>query len=477
MRAREITPPLALDSYQRAARVILSNHLITSTYPDRIALPLLRRWATELRDDLLELFGYRLEVTETTARLFTVSDRLNPSAPARTASERTFDRTRYAYLALCLAALGRAGNQITLSELADHVAADAAQVDGVELSTDRASDRDAFVDAVAGSESEAPSPSPTVTQTAGRPIPKRRSTLRHRPFRRRSAVPSTARPAAPSLHPRTPGRRDLERLRGRRNSRGRERDRTPSTSALVERPVVLAGELDQHELIALAQPKTASEVELLTGLVAERRAEGIAMIDPTGRLSDVRFPSTGTIAQVALLLAGEIADRVLDVDAPELPKLPIPHVSDDHLIEQLDAAIPPEAGIFEDLADEEEEFPLPAGEPTEPPEPVTYPKIDDDWLADKVTELVDQFGRTFAAQWQADHNGLRKQALGLLQRLRLTHAVDGGVLVLPVLARYRDVVVSVRERDPQIDFAVDNSAPDPSTNSAPNLPPTANYQR
>ena len=77
-----------------------------------------------------------------------MSDRLNPSAPARTSSERTFDRTRYAYLALCLAALGRAGNQITLSELADHVAADAAQVDGVELSTDRASDRDAFVDAV-----------------------------------------------------------------------------------------------------------------------------------------------------------------------------------------------------------------------------------------------------------------------------------------------------------------------------------------
>lgn len=240
--------------------------------------------------------------------------------------------------------------------------------------------------------------------------------------------------------------------------------------ALVERPVVLAGELDQHELIALAQPKTASEVELLTGLVAERRAEGIAMIDPTGRLSDVRFPSTGTIAQVALLLAGEIADRVLDVDAPELPKLPIPHVSDDHLIEQLDAAIP-EAGIFEDLADEEEEFPLPAGEPTEPPEPVTYPKIDDDWLADKVTELVDQFGRTFAAQWQADHNGLRKQALGLLQRLRLTHAVDGGVLVLPVLARYRDVVVSVRERDPQIDFAVDNSAPDPVDEFGPEPSP------
>ena len=97
----------------------------------------------------------------------------------------------------------------------------------------------------------------------------------------------------------------------------------------------------------MAQPKTASEVELLTGVGgrAPRRGNRDDRSHTAG-LSDVRFPSTGTIAQVALLLAGEIADRVLDVDAPELPKLPIPHVSDDHLIEQLDAAIP-EAGIFE----------------------------------------------------------------------------------------------------------------------------------
>ncbi len=102
----------------------------------------------ELRDDLLELFGYRLEVTETTARLFTVTDRLETGAPARTGTDRPFDRHRYAYLALALAALGRAGNQITLSELADHVASEATQVAGVTLSTDRAADRDAFVDAV-----------------------------------------------------------------------------------------------------------------------------------------------------------------------------------------------------------------------------------------------------------------------------------------------------------------------------------------
>lgn len=460
MRAREITP-LALDSYQRAARIVLSNHLITTTYPDRIALPLVRRWATELRDDLLELFGYRLEVTETTARLFTVSDRLDPSAPARTASERTFDRTRYAYLALCLAALGRAGNQITLSELADHVAADAAQVDGVELSTDRAADRDAFVDAVSWLGVRGAISLADGDATGWASNPEAGEALYDID---RSVVVALFRPPRALQH--------LHSIRGLLavdTGDATEDDGIAVDAkeigrrvrrALVERPVVLAGDLGHHELIALAQPRTAADVEVLTGLVAERRAEGIAMIDPSGRLSDVRFPSTGTVAQVALLLAGEIADRILDVDAPDLPTRSLPPVSDQHLVAQLDGAIP-EAGIFEDLAEAEEALPSPRPEAAEPPEPVTYPMIGDDWLADKITELVERFGRTFAAQWQADHDGLRRQAIGLLGRLRLTHSVAGGVLVLPVLARYRDVVVSVRERDPQIDFAVDNSASDP----------------
>ena len=56
-------------------------------------------------------------------------------------------------------------------------------------------------------------------------------------------------------------------------------------------------------------------------------------------------------------------------------------------------------------------------------------------------------------------------------RVLRPHAVDGGVLVLPVLARYRDVVVSVRERDPHIDFAVDNSAPDPVDEFGPGSSP------
>ena len=354
MKAREISP-LALDSYQRAARVILSNHLVTQTYPDRIALPLLRRWATELRDDLMTLFGYRLDVTETTARLFTVSDRLDAGTPAKTATDRTFDRYRYAYLALALAALGRAGNQITLSELADHVAADAAQVDGVDLSTERASDRDAFVDAVGWLAARGAIALADGDAGGWAANPDAGEALYDID---RSVVIALFRPP-----------RALQHLRSIRGLlAGADAVTEDDTSefgtarpvdvketarrvrrALVERPVVYAADLDDDELMQLALPRTAADVELLTGLVAERREEGVAMIDSSGRLSDVRFPGTGTVAQVALLLAGEIADRVLDPDAPETARMPLLRGRCDDLIEQVDSAIP-QSGIFDSLA-------------------------------------------------------------------------------------------------------------------------------
>ncbi|GAB2648263.1 TIGR02678 family protein [Prescottella soli] len=468
MRARTVSP-LDLDSYQRAARVILSNHLVTQTYPDRLALPLLRRWATELRDDLLELFGYRLEVTETTARLFTVADRLTPGTPARTANDRTFDRHRYAYLALALAALGRAGNQITLSELADHVAAEAAQVPGVALSTDRAADRDAFVDAVgwlaargaivladgdAGGWASNPDAGEALYD-----IDRSVVVALFRPPRALQHLTSVRSLLAGEKEP-------LDDEIGYRPTDPREIARR-MRRALVERPVVYADEFTDDERLQLALPRTAADVEELTGLVAERRAEGIAMIDPSGRMSDVRFPSTGTVAQVALLLAGEMADRVLDLDAPELPRRPLP-VSDQHdLMAHLDAAIP-SAGIFEHLADDAGDAPADLFTPVDDrPEPARYALLDDAWLAAAVDELVRQFGRTFAAQWQADHAGLQRSAVALLDRLHLVRLVDDGVLVLPAIARFRGVVVNIRDRTAQSDLFHEQVLGEPSSTDEP----------
>lgn len=67
-------PGFELSGYQRAARTLLFHPLVTEVYPNPGALPLIRRWAAELREDLAETFGYRLELSRTTARLLRAVD-------------------------------------------------------------------------------------------------------------------------------------------------------------------------------------------------------------------------------------------------------------------------------------------------------------------------------------------------------------------------------------------------------------------
>ncbi|MFD3743543.1 TIGR02678 family protein [Nocardia sp. NPDC058633] len=431
---RQRIDALALDSYQRAARVMLANHLVTRVYPDRIALPLIRRWATELREDLAELFGYRLEVTETTARLYPVHDRLDDARPARSVNDRVFDRRRYAYLSLALAALGRAGDQITLSELAEHVADYASRIEGLDLSTERAADRDAFVDAVGwlGARGALTLADGDAGGWASDP-------------EAGEALYDIDRPVVFALF-RPP--RALQHLHSVRGLLADDADQASPDQArrvrraLVERPVVYLDELSQAERALLGQDRLLGEVEYCTGLRAERRAEGVALIDTSGRLSDTRFPGTGTLAQVALLLIGEIADAVLDIDNP-VPRRPGALRADDALLDQLDASIPT-AGVFAPLADDiETDF---VDEAVESTEPVTYPFLDDGWVRATVNALTDRYGATFAAQWQADAGGLTTEVLALLTKLRLISPVDDGLLVLPALARYRGAVVTVRVR-------------------------------
>lgn len=448
MHARTIDS-LALDSYQRAARVVLANHLITRNYPDRIALPLIRRWATELREDLAELFGYRLEVTETTARLFPVLDQLDPGRPARTTADRLFDRRRYAYLALALAALGRAGDQITLSELAAQVASYTERVDGLDLASDRAADRDAFVDAVGWLAARG-----AVTLADGdaggwASDPEAGEALYDID---RSVVFALFRPPRALQHLQSVGG-----LLGEEAGGGDTRSPALALAsrsvrrALVEQPVVYIDDLAEPHRSLLGQEKLVHEVELVTGLRAERRAEGVALIDSSGRLSDVRFPGTGTLAQVALLLAGEIADLVLDLDAP-VARIPRPEVPIADLVEQLDSAIP-SATVFAPLADPFDIFATEEDSERQEQEPdiPEYLFIGADWIRDTVQMLAKRYGATFAAQWQADVPGLTTEVISLLERLRLVESVNSpelgaGLIILPALARYRGAIVTIRTR-------------------------------
>jgi hypothetical protein len=57
-------------------------------------------------------------------------------------------------------------------------------------------------------------------------------------------------------------------------------------------------------------------LERCFGLVTETRAEGIAITDPEEYLTDLPFPSTGTIARIALLALPDLLDQedALDLD-------------------------------------------------------------------------------------------------------------------------------------------------------------------
>ncbi|MGW4128947.1 TIGR02678 family protein [Amycolatopsis japonica] len=422
-----------LSSYQRAVRTLLINPLITESHPDARALPLVRRWADELRDELSRLFGYRLELSATTARLVRVLDRIDGTQRARTATDRLFDRRRYAYLVLTLAALGRGGAQLSLTELADTVAADAGRIDGLGLSTEKPSDRSAFVDAVAWLEARGALRLADGSARRWVDDPNAGEALYdidrdvvfsvYRPSRVLQHIPSVT----SLLKVSTAGSRDTRRQEvGQRARR-----------ALVERPVVYFAESDTDVANVLRNGRAVDDVERLTGCTVERRAEGVALLDPSGSFSDRRFPGTGTVAQTALLLIGEIADRLESPDAPEPARMSPP--SGRALAAEVDAGLP-RAGIFENLAD--------VGETAEASdfEGLECPLLETGWLTASMSRLVERYGSAFAAQWRADPPRLLGAALDLLADLRMVARVEGGVLALPLLARYRNVVFEVRKR-------------------------------
>lgn len=441
-------PEFERNAYQKAARTVLMNPLTTEIYPNVEALPLVRRWATPLADDLSQLFGYRLEMTPGTARLLRINDALDATHPALTDSTpaRAFDRQRYAYLALAIAVLGRSGTQLSLSELAERVSAETARIDGLRSSSEKIADRAAFVDAIGWLQTRgairladgnakrwADDPS------AGEALSDiDRDVIRalYRPTRVLQHIDSVTGLLARS--------EAVSRDTFRRESAQRVRRR------LVEHPVAYYDALDAADRGTLRNLSAAADVAQLTGMMIERRAEGVALLDVSGSFSDRRFPGTGTVAQVALLLANVIADRVLDVDAPELNQLAAPEPDGSGLTASLDLALPRSAASAEsDPADDRAPS---AEEPDEEPE--SYPLLEQGWLRHAVENLLRDYGSTFAAVWSVDPKRLTHAAVTLLAELSLVVVVPGGVLALPLLARYRNASIKINRRSGQGDVSL-----------------------
>ncbi|MFF3878075.1 TIGR02678 family protein [Streptomyces sp. NPDC001978] len=455
-RVAEGVSPLELADYQKAVRLVLRHPLVTPGYPDKTALATVRRWAGQLRTDLMEVLGYRLVTTADTARLQRAQDGLDATRPALTRAGRPFDRRRYAYLVLTLAALGRHGAQVALGELADAVAADAVRIDGLGLDTARKPDRDAFVDAVTW-----------LTERGALTLADGSATAWAGDPERAEALYDIDREILTAVHHPTRVLQHLASVTALLDSAGalgmsagraaQRRDQARRARRLVlENPVAYYADADTELLGQLRAPALTEDLERLTGLTVERRAEGVALIDTSGRLSDIRFPGGGTVAQAALLLAARISAAVqrFGRHAPEL--LPAPTAAERLAARarRIDGALPTRSVIAEFAAPDEATVETYGAHQTyethdeagEEREETRYPFVTDSWLRGRLKEITGEYGAGFAADLRGDPNRLLDQALDLLAAMSLIARVDGGALALPLLARYRGVTAQVKTR-------------------------------
>jgi uncharacterized protein (TIGR02678 family) len=455
MRVAADVSPLELAEYQQAVRLVLRHPLITASYPDRTALPLARKWAGQLRTDFAEVLGYTLVSTGETIRLRRVQDTLDATRPALTRAPRPFDRRRYAYLVLTLSALGRSGSQIALSELADAVAAEAGRIDGLGMDTGRKADRDAFVDAVAWLETRGALRMADGSAAEWVNDPEHAEALYDIDREIVAAVYAPSRVLqhlssvtelldGPDRDGPAQGINAQRRLNARRARR-----------LVLEHPVVYYADVDPGLRGQLRSAALTEDVERLTGLPLERRAEGVALVNIGHRLTDVAFPGTGTVAQAALLLCARIAGY-LQRNRARVEHLPAATAAE-RLAEaawRIDSALPDRGRVADLLT---AAIPAPATARLDGPAAqaedaeaetateATYPFLSEMWLLSELRKLVDEFGSGMAEKQVADPPGLLGDALGLLASAGLVSRVDGGVLVLPLLARYRSVTAQLKE--------------------------------
>jgi uncharacterized protein (TIGR02678 family) len=298
-----------------ALRALLARPLLVAD-ADGETLVLIRRHLPELREWLNRETGWRLDADSETARLFKTAPELSDAShPALGVNKEPFGRRRYVTLCLALSALARADAQITLGSLADDVLTASAEPElaatGFTLSLDRRADRSDLVavvrmllgwgalSRVAGDEEAYLSAGTDVLYDVRRPVLgvllsglRGPSTVTAESFADRLAE-LTAEPVAES-----------DELR---NQALRRR----LTRRLLEDPVVYYDELDEDDRAYLLSQRhaIARRIEEATGLIAEMRAEGIAMVDPEDELTDVRMPEQRTDGHVTLLVAEYLARR------------------------------------------------------------------------------------------------------------------------------------------------------------------------
>jgi len=297
----------ALQAERRdAARLLLAHPLVTADGEHAETFGLIRRHADWLVAQFGQVLGYRLVVQAGFARLYKTG--LGPGAGRRLTrpSGAPFTPRTYAYLALVLSVLVTAPEQMLLSQLVARVRAAAADAGLRIQEPDAPGERRALAAALrqlvawrAISETDG-----SVGSYADDAGAEALATIDREVVRHLVAGPLARATGADDL---------IERAA----APGHGGPRVSVRRRLVETPVVYLDDLDEAERVWLRtnQRREARTLSELLDLVAEVRAEGVALVDRRDELSDLRFPDAGTVPQAALLLLDALVERLRPDDA------------------------------------------------------------------------------------------------------------------------------------------------------------------
>ena len=299
--ARGTADPQRQLDLRAAARHLVTHPLVLAERePDTFRL--IRRHEQTLDRWFTQRFGYRLQVTADTARLFksTVVASRRPLGTASSQS-RPFSVREYTLLSLALAAVAAGPSVISLRDLLGEVRSAATDADVTV--TDDPADRRALVTALRWMirHGVAIEMHDRVERYAADGAAD--AVLRIRPDRvALLPLPVLARSEAVD--------EVLDRPDRGLSSRAWMR------SALLEEPVLYRTDLTDDEWAELRRRlgEESAIFEEMFGLNIEARAEGVMAIDPEDRLTDSRFPRSGTVGHAALLLI----DRLVETDRTPL---------------------------------------------------------------------------------------------------------------------------------------------------------------
>jgi uncharacterized protein (TIGR02678 family) len=305
---------------QSAIRALLRQPMLGARGHTSELFALVRRHADWLRQWLADHCGWRLHVDSEFARLLKtppdVADGTRAAVESKSGS--LFNRRRYVLLCLALATLERGDRQTTLGTLAQEVlaliSADPALASaGIVFHLDSREQRGDLVQIVRyllelrvlerldGDEQLFLQNTGDVLYNVNRPILALMMNLRRGP---------TGLDGSNSLDNRM--RLLIEEPRPDTDEARIRELRSRLTRRLLDDPVIYFDDLDESELDYLNKQRSRllRRVEEATGLIAEVRAEGIAMLDDRGDVTDLEMPKDGTEGHFTLLLAEFLAERL-----------------------------------------------------------------------------------------------------------------------------------------------------------------------